>query len=93
MQNFGNSVDWWTTTKASPAIFRPSHLTVEIETYLRSAIGIDPAIIAAELKLPGLGENRVRSWQRQLGLRPCAPNNGAVKQRYALDHRGRNRDA
>lgn len=88
MGNFGNSVDWWVSTKASQHIFRPSHLTPEIEAYLRAAIGIDPAIISAEIKI---SVAHVLAAQRFLGLRTCSENNPRGTYRYALDHRGRSR--
>ena len=64
--------DWWTSTKASPNMFRPAYRRGEIDDYLRAALGVDSAILAAFL---GLHVAQVESYQRELGLRKIAQNN------------------
>lgn len=58
--------DYWISTKTNPKIFKQSKLTPEIEAYLRSSIGVDPAIMSLDLKLSA---QHIMSFQRQLGLR------------------------
>jgi hypothetical protein len=56
---------YWTSTKASPEIFRTG-LTAEISAHLRAAVGVDPAILSAELHISA---PHVMAFQRKLGLR------------------------
>lgn len=83
--NFSNSVDWWASTNSSPGVFRPSHLTVEMEVALRMMAGIDSALIAVDL---GISRQHVEAHQRKLGLRALA----TTKTKYATDHRGHRAD-
>jgi hypothetical protein len=58
--------EYWTNTKANPRMFRPSYQTPEMDKHIRETVGIDPAILAAEL---GWHEGQVLAYQRQLGVR------------------------
>jgi hypothetical protein len=66
MGNFGNSVDWWMSTRSPRTIFRKSQ---EVDTIIRETAGIDPAILGAET---GLSQLVVKARQRQLGQRRFA---------------------
>ena len=50
---------------------RPRNRTIEREAYLRENVGIDPAILAADL---GIQTSWVLAWQRKLGIRPFSCN-------------------
>lgn len=69
--NFGNSADWWTTTKAPRDIFKPAYQNPETDAFLRETVGVDPALLAADL---GVSEIQVRAYQRRLGVRPLTGN-------------------
>lgn len=62
---------YWTSTKSSPKIFRSANLTPEIEAHLRGAVGVDPAILSAELRISA---PHVMAFQRRLGLRKITGN-------------------
>lgn len=58
--------------------------TERVATYLRQNVGIDPAILAADL---GLTPRFIISYQRKLGLRPFTtgnPNSRVRAQRVGL---------
>ena len=65
---------------------RPRNRTPECISYLRDNVGIDPAILAADL---GIHINWVLAWQRQLGVRPFAckaPNTRAMRKERAISN-------
>jgi hypothetical protein len=59
--------DYWTSTKSPLHMWRPEYQTAELAQHLRDTVGIDPAILAADLK--GVSEPQIKSFQRRLGLR------------------------
>ena len=74
----GNSVDWWTTTKASPKMFRPPGLSVEVEVYLLEHPEVDAHALAESLNM---NVRHVMAHQRWLGIRKLAENNPKDKRR------------
>jgi hypothetical protein len=69
--NFGNSGDWWTTTKAHPDIFRPAYQNAENDAFIRETVGIDSALLANDL---GISAVHVQAYQRKLGVRKITGN-------------------
>lgn len=69
--NFGNSGDWWTTTKASPDIFRPAYQNAENDRIIRDTVGIDPSILVSDLHM---STPQIQAYQRKLGVRKITGN-------------------
>lgn len=65
-ENFGNSVDWWISTKSPPDIFRPDYQNVENDKIIRETAGVDPAFLVGDLRIC---EPHIRAYQRKLGVR------------------------
>ena len=75
-------MDYWISTKSKMNVFKRDGLTAEIEAYLIAAKGVDPYMIAIDLKI---NVNKIMRWQRELGLRELSTNPG---QRYHVNMRG-----
>lgn len=69
--NFGNSVDWWTTTKAPRGIFKPAYQNPETDAFLRETVGVDAAILVADLHI---NASQIHAYQRRLGIRKLTGN-------------------
>lgn len=69
--NFGNSADWWTTTKASRDIFRPAYQNPENDRLIRETVGIDPALLVSDLHI---SVPQIQAYQRKLGVRKITGN-------------------
>lgn len=69
--NFGNSADWWTTTKARPDIFRPAYHTPENDALIRETAGVDPSILVSDLHMSA---PQIQAYQRKLGVRKITGN-------------------
>jgi len=54
-------------------MFRKDYETAELAAELRSAIGVDPAILALQT---GVGANCIKAYQRKLGLRKITGGSG-----------------
>ena len=52
-------------------MFRPVYQNGDLDAYLREHVGIDPAILAADL---GISRRHVEAYQRKLGLRKITGN-------------------
>ncbi len=68
-------------------LFKRDGLTAEIEAYLIAAKGVDPILIANDLKI---SVNKIMRWQRELGLRTMSIA-GKATARYHINMRGHNR--
>jgi hypothetical protein len=91
MENFGDSGDWWTSTRSTMK-FRDPVGNAKIEEILKTApIEIDPSILAADIGVAGGGAQHVRAYQRRLGLRAPAVSGIHKSNRSALDTRGGNK--
>ena len=75
-------MDYWINTKSKMNVFKRDGLTAEIEAYLIAAKGVDPHLLASNLKI---SINKIMRWQRELGLRELSSNPG---QRYHINMRG-----
>lgn len=66
---------YWTTTKAPVHLFKREYETEEVAKHLTENSFVDPAMLAADLRGPGLHAMAVRAYQRRLGVRKVADNN------------------
>jgi hypothetical protein len=65
---------YWMSTKSPNAMFRPSYQNAENDALIRETVGIDPAILVADLHLSA---GHIRTYQRKLGLRKFTGNEPA----------------
>ena len=79
---------YWTNTNSKMNVLPRSdgELSNEIKTYLIEAIGVDPFIIAKDLKID---VRKILRWQRYLGLREMTVAGG--HKRYNINMSGHNR--
>ena len=79
---------YWTNTNSKMNVLPRSdgELTNEIKTYLIEALGVDPFIIAKDLKID---VRKILRWQRYLGLRSMTVAGG--HKRYNINMSGHNR--
>lgn len=68
-------MNYWISTKSNPMMFRTASLTPAIEAHLRASIGVDPAILSAELHISA---QHIMAFQRKLGLRKIT---GTIRKR------------
>jgi hypothetical protein len=67
-------VIYWTSTRSPVHLFARAYESPELAKLLTENVMIDPAILAAGLKVEHLGANSIAAYQRRLGVRRITGN-------------------
>ena len=65
---------YWTSTKSPVHLFSRAYESPELAKLLAENVMIDPAILAADLKIGHPGANGIAAYQRRLGVRRITGN-------------------
>jgi hypothetical protein len=65
---------YWASTKSPVHLFARAYESPELARLLTENPTIDPAILAADLKIESLGANSIAAYQRRLGVRRITGN-------------------
>lgn len=66
---------YWQSTKSPVHLFPREYESKEVAAHVREYSFVDPAVLAAELRVSHLNPQAVAAYQRRLGVRKIAENN------------------
>lgn len=67
--------NYWSSTLAPRHLFKRAYESPELAAHIRDNSFVDPAILAADLRVEHLNPQAVEAYQRRLGVRAIAENN------------------
>jgi hypothetical protein len=69
---------YWSSTKAPVHLFARSYETPQLAAHIKENSFVDPAILAADLRIGSLSAMSVEAYQRRLGVRKINNPRGKI---------------